>query len=112
MKIRPNKTIFKRFYQLFFKTTGLQHNLLILIESPNIFHWKSAKRSKVGLVFGAKFGPNLFQCCEESSKTGMPMGFFYVLHEVCKQQVAFIEIYVSGKLNAKLARNNIFDRGN
>ena len=40
VQITPNKTIFKRFYQLFFKTTGLQHNLLILIESPNIFHWK------------------------------------------------------------------------
>ena len=46
------------FYQLFFRTAGLQHKLLILIVSPNIFHWKSAKESKVGVVFGAKFGPN------------------------------------------------------
>ena len=52
------KTIFKRFYQLFFRTNGLQHKLLILIESPNTFQWKSAKKSKVGVVFGAKFGPN------------------------------------------------------
>ena len=92
MKIRPNKTIFKRFYQLFFKTTGLQHNLLILIESPNIFHWKSAKRSKVGPVFGAKFGQNLFQCCEENSKTGMPMGFFMFCMRYTSNKVAFIEI--------------------
>ena len=58
MKIGPKKAIFKRFYQLFFKTTGFQHKLLILIKSPNIFHWKSAKKSKVGVLFGAKFGQN------------------------------------------------------
>ena len=45
------RSIFKRFYQPFFITTGLQHKLLILIESPNIFHSKSAKKIKVGLVF-------------------------------------------------------------
>ena len=50
------KTIFKRFYQRLFATTGLQHKLLKLIESPDIFHRKSAKKSKVGVVFGAKFG--------------------------------------------------------
>ena len=32
-----NKTIFK-IYQLVFRTAGLQHKLLILIESPDIFH--------------------------------------------------------------------------
>ena len=58
VQIGSKKTIFKRFYQLFFRTAGLQHKLLILIVSPNIFHWKSAKESKVGVVFGAKFGPN------------------------------------------------------
>ena len=53
-KLGP-KTIFKRFYQLFFRTTGFQHKLLILIEFPNMFHWKSTKKSKVGVVCGAKF---------------------------------------------------------
>ena len=38
VQIRSKKTIFKRFYQLFFKTSGLQHKLLIIIVSPNIFH--------------------------------------------------------------------------
>ena len=56
------KKNFRRFYQLFFKTNGLLHKLLTLIKSPNIFHWKSAKKSKVGVVFGAKFGPNYAQC--------------------------------------------------
>ena len=29
----------------FFRITGLQHKLLIF-ESPNMFHWKSAKKEK------------------------------------------------------------------
>ena len=58
VQIGFKKTIFKRFYKLFFRTAGLQHKLLKLIVSPNIFHWKSAKESKVGVVFGSKFGPN------------------------------------------------------
>ena len=39
-------------YQISFKTTGLQWKLLILIESPNIFYWKTAKIDKVFLVLG------------------------------------------------------------
>ena len=58
VQIGPKKTIFKRFYQLFFRTNGFQHKLLILIESPSKFNWKSAKKSKVGVVFEIKFGPN------------------------------------------------------
>ena len=54
----PKGTIFERFYQLFFRTAGLQHKLLILIQSPNIFHWKSAKKGKVVVVFGSNFRPN------------------------------------------------------
>ena len=59
VQIGSNKTILKRFYQLYFRTTGLQNKLLILIESPNIFHCKSAKKGQVGEVFGAKFGPDM-----------------------------------------------------
>ena len=59
MQIGSKKTIFKRFYQLFFRTAGFQHKLLIiLIVSSNMFHLKSVKESKVGVVFGAKFGQN------------------------------------------------------
>ena len=29
-----------------------------LIESPNTFYWKSTKEKKVGMVLGAKCGPN------------------------------------------------------
>ena len=46
----------------------VQHKLLILIVSSNIFHWKSVKKSKVGVVFGAKFRPNLVQCQKNKEK--------------------------------------------
>ena len=57
-KLGPKKTIFKTFFQLLFRTAGVQHKLLKLIESPNIFHGKAVKKSKVGVVFGEKSGPN------------------------------------------------------
>ena len=38
VEIGSKKTIFKRFYQLYFRPSGLQHKLLILIVSPDIFH--------------------------------------------------------------------------
>ena len=58
VQIGSKKTIFKRFYQFFFRTVGLQHTLLTLIVSPNVFHWKSAKKNKESVVFGEKFWPN------------------------------------------------------
>ena len=45
-KLGPRKAIFRGFTKFIFKTTGLQLKLLILIESPNTFHWKSAKKKK------------------------------------------------------------------
>ena len=75
---KAQKTIFKTFYQLFFGTTGLQPKLLILIESPNIFHWKSAKKSNVGVVGGVKCGPNLVRYKKtKQTKTGFSMVFSY-----------------------------------
>ena len=63
------KTIFKRFYQLFFGTTGLQHKLLILIESSNIFHWKLVNKSGCG--------QNLDETsCEKTNKIWYFKGIF------------------------------------
>ena len=46
----------KTIYQIIFRTTGLQHKLLILIESPDIFHWKSAKKGKWVWSLGKNLG--------------------------------------------------------
>ena len=46
---------------MLFKTTGLKLKLLILIVSPNIFHWKSAKKIKWVWSWGKiwiKLGPS------------------------------------------------------
>ena len=74
-KLGTKKTIFKRFYQLFFRTTGLQQELLILIESPNIFHWKSAKKSKVGVVCRANLG-QIWHNVVKKTKKNYLNGFF------------------------------------
>ena len=109
VQIGPIKTlIFKRCYQLFFRTTRLQHKFLILIESPNTFHWKSAKKSKVGVVFG-KIGAKLGVQCHEKNPLVFQC-FFSILHEVYiyKQDIVVIEI-PEWKLKAKLARNTILE---
>ena len=51
--------IFRRFGKIFSElATELQLKLLILIESPNIFHWKlPTKKIKNGCGLGTKFGP-------------------------------------------------------
>ena len=46
VQIGPKKTIFLKGLLIFFSTTELQHKLLILIESTNIFHWKSTKKKE------------------------------------------------------------------
>ena len=58
VQIVPQKTLFKRFYQPFSRTAGLQHKLLILIiESSKIFHWKLVKKVK----WEGSLGQNLDQ---------------------------------------------------
>ena len=43
-QVGPKNDNFYRFYQIIFRTTGLQLNLLILIKFSHIFHWKPAKK--------------------------------------------------------------------
>ena len=54
-KLSPKMAIFRRFGKIFSElATELQLKLLILIESPNIFHWKlpKKKKKKMGVVLG------------------------------------------------------------
>ena len=63
MEVRQKMVIFKGFSTFFFGTTGFQLQLLILIESSNIFHWKPVeKEAKWVWSWGkiwAKLGPML-----------------------------------------------------
>ena len=108
----PKKTIFKRFYQHFFRTTRLQHKLLILIESHYIFHGKLAKKRKVVVVCGTTFvnlGQIWYNIVKKKKKNWYFNGVFNILHElyIYKHEEVFIEISEC-KVKAKLARNTIF----
>ena len=59
VEVDPKMAIFKGFIS-FFRTTRLQLNVLILIESPNILHWKPANKNKVGVVFGQNLDQSSF----------------------------------------------------
>ena len=52
VQVGPPKIAISRGFTTYFKTTGLQLKLLVLIESPNIFHGKTKKKNKVGVVMG------------------------------------------------------------
>ena len=74
----------------------LQLKFLILIEFPNILHWKRAKKIKLGVVLGqnlGKFGPNYVQCCGKSKETGNIIRFFYILlgNYLLKQEAVVVK---------------------
>ena len=54
-QVGPKIVIFRGFSN-FFRSTGFQLKLLILIKSPIIFHWKPAKKIEVGVVLGQNLG--------------------------------------------------------
>ena len=81
VQIGPKKTIFKRFYQPLFRTNGLQHKLLKLIESPNILQWKSAKKVKWVWSLGQNLGQIRSIVVKKQKNWPLSMGFFQILHE-------------------------------
>ena len=66
-----------------FRTTGLQLKLLRLIESPNIFHWKPAKKPKIGVVLGQNLGQIRSNFIKKSKDTDIINRFFsYFAREI------------------------------
>ena len=82
VQIRPKKVIFQSFYQYFLRTTGLQHKLLKLIESSNIFHWKSAKKKETRCGLWEEIWVKLDPMLWNNKETGISIEVFHVLHEV------------------------------
>ena len=74
--------IFRDFSKKIFRTIGLQLKLLILIESPNIFHWKPAKKTKkkkekkLGVVLEQNLDQTRSNVLKKSKETGIINGFF------------------------------------
>ena len=67
------------FSKLFFRTTGFQLNFLILIEFPNILHWKPAKKIKLGVVLGQNLGQIMSNIVKKVKKQAISLGFFHIL---------------------------------
>ena len=75
----------------FFRTTGLQLKLLILIASPNIFHWKPAEKIKVGVVLGQNVGQTRLNVVKRVKKQILSRFFSYFTCEyLLKQKVVVV----------------------
>ena len=78
-KLDQKIAIFRGFSN-FSRTTGYQLKLLILIESPNIFLWKLAKKIKKGVVLGQNFGQIRPNVVKKVKKQALSKDFFNILH--------------------------------
>ena len=92
------------------RTTGFQLKFLKLIESPNIVHWKSAKKKKknqIGCGLRERFGPNYIQCCEKSKETGNIISFFsyFTWDNLLKQEAVVVKPY-EWKFKAIITKNS------
>ena len=68
--------------------------LLILIESPNIFHWKPAKKIKMGVVLEENLGQIRSNVVKKKvKKLALSIGFSHVFHRECilKQEVVVVQ---------------------
>ena len=67
--------IFSGFSKKNFRTTGFQLKFLILIEFPNILHWKPAKKIKLGVVLGQNVGQIMCNVVKKVKKQVISLGF-------------------------------------
>ena len=65
--------------QNIFGTTGFELKFLILIEFPNIFHWKPAKKIKAGVVSGQYLGQIRSNVVKKVKKQALLLVFFHIL---------------------------------
>ena len=110
-KLGQKIVIFKGFSNFFSELpTGFQLKLLILIESPKIFHWKPAKKNWSGCGLGVKFGPKLAQYCEKIKKQELWIGLFYIWHGeyLLKSKVVVVHT-TEWKFKASISGNVTFE---
>ena len=96
--------------QKFFRIIGVQLKLLILIESPNIFHWKPAKKIKMGVVLEENLGQIRSNVVKKKvKKLALSIGFSHILHReyILKQEVVVVQT-PEWKFKANIARNATF----
>ena len=94
---------------VFFRTTGFQLKLLILIESPSIFHGNPAKKTKVGMVLGQNLDQFRSNIVKKVKKLALLISVFNILHVeyILKQKVVVVQTS-DWKFKAIIARNATF----
>ena len=109
-KFSQKMLIFRGFSKIFFRTTGFQLKLMILIASPNIFHWKPAKKIKVGLVLRQNLGQIRPNVVKKVRKLVFINRFFsYFTWEYLLKQKAVVVYTLEWKFMANIARNTTFE---
>ena len=73
----PKNGNFQRFLQTFFRTTWFWSKFLILIEFPNIFHWKPATKLRLGVVLGQNLGQIRSNVVKKVKKQALPWFFHF-----------------------------------
>ena len=109
-KVGPKNGNFWEFQQIFFRTTRFQLKLLQLIESLNIFHWKAAKKVKVGVILGENLGQIKPNDVKKVQKKALSIDFFPILQGeyLLKQKLVIVQT-PEGKFNANIPRNATFE---
>ena len=74
--LNQNMLSFTGFSKIFSELIGFQLNFLILIKFPNICHWKSAKKIKVGAILGQNLGQIRSNVVKKVKKQRLSLGFF------------------------------------
>ena len=89
------------------RTTGFQLKFLILIEFPNIVHWKPAKKIKLGVVLGQNLDQITSNVVKKVKKQVISLGFFsyFTWDNLLKQEAVVIKPY-EWKFMAIIAKNS------
>ena len=92
-KLGQKIVILRGFQQEFFRTAGFLLKFSILIEFPNILHWKPEKKTPSGLVLGQKLGQIMSNIVKKVKKQAISLGFFCILFReyLLKQKVVVVK---------------------
>ena len=105
--------IFRGYGTFFFRITGLQLQLSILIKSSNLLHWKAAKKNKVDVVLGQNLGQIMSNIVKKVEKQALSTVFFFffsyfTLGYLLKKKEVVVQT-PEWKSEANIARNTTFE---
>ena len=101
--------IFRGFSKIFSELLDSKLKFLILIEFPNIFHWKPAKKIRVVVVLGQNLGQIRSNVVKKVKKQAISLGFFHILlGDYLLKQEAVVVKPPEWKFIAIIAKNTKF----